>query len=113
MLSWGAFCPFLFRKEVANEGFYNAVMLGFLILLGSVIFVVSKPDNATANSVAPPSAKTGAPGEGRASRATPALRAPARRSWPSTISIRRTSAARPTPWSSVSEPLGRPAGGSS
>ena len=41
-----------------------AVMLGFLILLGSVIFVVSKPDNATANSVAPPSAKTGAPGEG-------------------------------------------------
>jgi len=40
------------------------VLLAFLILLGSVIFAVSKPHNATANSTAPPSGLTGAPGEG-------------------------------------------------
>ncbi len=34
------------------------------ILLGSIIFTTSKPNDATANSTAPPNATTGAPSEG-------------------------------------------------
>src|SRR5438552_13198173 len=41
-----------------------AVALALLILLGSIIFATSKPNEATANSTAPPVARTGAPGDG-------------------------------------------------
>ena len=41
-----------------------AVALALLILLGSIIFATSKLNEATANSTAPPVARTGAPGDG-------------------------------------------------
>jgi hypothetical protein len=39
------------------------VTLALLILLGSIIFAASKPNDATANSTAPPAGRTGAPGD--------------------------------------------------